>query len=188
MLTTCTNNSELHGIWWTSSGCLKTLHSHTASGTKVTCYLNKKAENYTRRKKRKCWMSSITLWAKCLFFVQNSLLAWNIPIVQFGKQNSSNKFFLVKRWHFWTCFTLQMDMKVTEVPTISNLNFEQRCFFTCFPSINDVWNSQYSTIKLNSTLKFWKSWIGSKDFNFFLCWQRIGMIIRLKWGYTYIGI
>jgi len=26
-------------------------------------------------------------------------------------------------------------------------------------SINDVWNSQYSTIKLNLTLKFWKSWI-----------------------------
>ena len=126
-------------------------------------------EHYTRENSGKCWMSSITWWAKCLFFVQNSLRAWTIPIVQFGKQNSSSKFFLVKRWHFWTCFTLQMDMKVTEVPTISNLNFEERCFSTCFPSINDVWNFQYSTIKLDLMLKFWKSWIGRKNLNFSLC-------------------
>ena len=134
-------------------------------------------------------MSSITLWAKRLFFVQNSFqAALNIPIVfKFGKQNSSNKIFLVKRWHFWTCFTWQMDMKVTEVSTISNLNFEERCFSTCFPSINDVWNSQYSTIKLNLTLKFWKSWIGRKNLDFFLCWQR-RVVIRLKWDYPYIGI
>ena len=111
---------------------------------------------YSKKKSGKCWMSSITWWAKCLFFVQNSLRAWTIPIVQFGKQNSSSKFFLVKRWHFWTCFTLQIDMKVTKVPLISNLNFEERCFSTCIPSINDVWNSPYITIKLNLTLKFWK--------------------------------
>ena len=57
-------------------------------------------------KSRTCWMSSITLWAKRLFFVQNSFqAALNIPIVfKFGKQNSSSKIFLVKRWHFWTCF------------------------------------------------------------------------------------
>ena len=139
-------------------------------------------------KSGKCWMSSITWWAKCLLFVQNGLRAWSIPIVQFGKQNSSSKFFLVKRLHFWTCFTLQMDMKVTEFPTISNLNFEKRCFSTCILSINDVWNSQYSTIKLNLTLKFWKSWIWRKNLDFFLFWRRTGMIIRLKWGYPYIGI
>ena len=81
-----------------------------------------------------------------------------------------------------------MDMKVTEVPTISNLNFEERCFSICIPFINDVWNSQYSTIKLNLTLKFWKSLIWRKNLDFFLFWRRTGMIIRLKWGYPYIGI
>ena len=125
--------SKLHGIWWTSSGCLKSFHSHSASGTKVTCYLNNKAKLsksiILEEKSRKCWMSSITWWAKCLFFVQNSLRAWTIPIVQFGKQNSSSKFFLVKRWHFWTCFTLQMDMKVTEVPTIRQLELWGEMFF-----------------------------------------------------------
>ena len=57
-------------------------------------------------KSRTCWMSSITLWAKRLFFVLNSFqAAWNIPIVfTFGKQNSLSKIFLLKRWHFWTCF------------------------------------------------------------------------------------
>ena len=61
-------------------------------------------------------------------------------------------------------------------------------FFISIPSINDVWNSQYSTIKLNLTLKFWKSWIWRKNLDFFLFWRRTGMIIRLKWGYPYIGI
>ena len=51
----CTKNSKLHGIWWTSSGCSKSFHSHSASEKKVTRHLNNKSKlskkHYIRRKK-----------------------------------------------------------------------------------------------------------------------------------------
>ena len=159
-------------------------------------------------KSRTCWMSSITLWAKRLFFVQNSFqAALNIPIVfKFGKQNSSSKIFLVKRWHFWTCFYITKGDE-SKIPwwkgwtwrkdaLFQMFSFRKWCFkFSIFhhkaefkyPSIYDCHLNTWKSPKMQRS-NFGNLGLREKIFDFCLCWQKTEMIFRLKWVYQYIGI